>query len=50
MPENNEKKNPSEYYTNTYQKQVPCSFGYKLFCVDDPFSKPFKSYLGEVAA
>ena len=22
-----------------------CSYGYKLVCVDDKFSKPFKSYL-----
>ena len=28
-------------------KHVACSYGYKLVCVDDKFSKPFKSYLGE---
>ena len=26
-----------------------CSYGYKLLCVDDKFSKPFKLYLGRDA-
>ena len=26
-----------------------CSYGYELLWVDDKFSKPFKSYLGEYA-
>ena len=30
-----------------YQKHIACSFGYKLVCVDDTFSKPLKSYLGK---
>ena len=30
-----------------YQKQVSFSYGYKLVCVDNNFSKPFKSYLGK---
>ena len=30
-------------------KPVACSYGYKLVCVDDKFSKAFKSYLGEDA-
>ena len=34
---------------NNYQKNVAYSFGCKLVCVDNKFSKPFKSYLGEVA-
>ena len=29
------------------QKDVACSYEYKLVCVDDKFSKPFKSYLGQ---
>ena len=33
----------------TYQKHVACSYGYKLVCVDDKCSEPFKSYLGEDA-
>ena len=31
------------------KKHVACSYGYKLLCADDKFSKPFKSYLGEYA-
>ena len=34
---------------NKYQRHVACSYGYKLVCVDDKFSNPFKSYLGEDA-
>ena len=36
-------------YTNKYQKHVACSYGYKLVCVDDKFSKPFKTHLGKYA-
>ena len=32
---------------NKYQKHIACSYGYKLVCVDDKFSKPFKTYLNE---
>ena len=42
--ETNGKQNPDESFTN---KHVACSYGYKLVCVDDKFSKTFKSYLGE---
>ena len=45
--EDDRKKNLDESYTDKYQKHVAFSFGYKLACVDDQFSKPFKSYLGE---
>ena len=34
VPENNEKQNPNESYTNKYQKHVACSCGYKLVCVN----------------
>ena len=47
VPEDNGKQNPNEYYTNNYQKYAACSYGQKLVCVDDKFSKPFKSHLGE---
>ena len=47
VPEDNGKKNPEEFYTNKYQKHVGCSHDYKLVCVDDKFSKPFKLYLDE---
>ena len=30
-----------------YQKHIACSYGYKLVCIGDKFSKPFKIYLGE---
>ena len=49
VPEDNGKQNPNEPYTNKYQKHVACSYGYKLVCIDDKFSKTFKSYLGEDA-
>ena len=44
--EDNGKKNPDESYGNKYQKHIASSYAYKLICVDDKFSKPFKSYLG----
>ena len=47
MPEDNGKQNSEESYTNKYQKHIACSYGYKLVCVDNTFSKPFKTYLGE---
>ena len=50
VPEDSGKKNPNGCYINKYQKHVACSYGYKFVCVDDKFSKPFKSYLGEDAA
>ena len=31
------------------KKHIACNYGYKLECVDDKFSKPFKTYLGEDA-
>ena len=34
-------------HTNKYRKHVTCSYGYKLLCVDDKFSKSFKCSLGE---
>ena len=42
MPENNGNQNPEE--TNRYQKHIARNYGYKLVCVDDKFSKPFKTY------
>ena len=49
VPEDSGKQNPNESYTNKYPKHVAYSYGYKLVCVDDKFSKPFKLYLGENA-
>ena len=39
IPEDNGKQNPHEFYMNKYKKHVACSYGYKLVCVDDKFSK-----------
>ena len=47
VSENNEKQNPEESYTNKYQKHIACCYGYKFVCVDDKFSKPFKTNLGK---
>ena len=47
VPEDNGKLNPEECYTNKYQKLIAYSYGYKLVCVDNKFSKFFKTYLGE---
>ena len=37
-------------YTKKYQDHVPCSFAYKVVCVDDRFTKPIVVYGGENAA
>ena len=34
---------------NKYKNCIACSYGHKLVCVDDKFSKSFKSWLGEDA-
>ena len=34
----NSDKNTS--YTEKYQDHIPCSFFYKLICIDDKFCKP----------
>ena len=36
-------------YTKKYQKHIPCSFAYKVVCVDDKFSKPVVLYRGKHA-
>ena len=41
VTEGNGKQNLNESYTNKYQKHVPCTYVYKLGCVDDKFSKNF---------
>ena len=32
-----------------YQDHIPCSFAYKVVCVDDRFTKPIVVYRGENA-
>ena len=36
-------------YTKRYQDHIPCSFAYKVLCVDDKFTKPIVVYRGENA-
>ena len=36
-------------YTEKYQDHIPCSFAYKIVCIDDKFSKPTIIYRGENA-
>ena len=36
-------------YTKKYQDRIPCSFAYKLVCVDDKFSKDVVLYRGKKA-
>ena len=37
-------------YSKKYQHHVPCSFAYKLVCVDDEFTKSIVVFKGENAA
>ena len=37
-------------YTEKYQDHIPCSFAYKVVCIDDRFTKPTIIYRGENAA
>ena len=36
-------------YSKKYQDHIPCSFAYKLVCVDDKFIKPIVVFRGENA-
>ena len=38
------------FCSKKYQDHVPCSFTYKLVCVDDEFTKPTVVFRGENAA
>ena len=35
-------------YTEKYQDHIPCSFAYKLLCVDNKFSKDVILYRGKM--
>ena len=37
-------------YSKKYQDHIPCSFAYKLVCVDDKFTNPIIVFRGENAA
>ena len=41
MSENNGQQNPEESYRSKYPKHIAYSYGYKIVCVDDKFSKLF---------
>ena len=43
-------KKTSGSHTEKYQDHIPCSFAYKLVCVDNTFSKPVVLYRGGNAA
>ena len=45
VQENNGKQNPEDSYLNKFQEHVACSYGYKLPCVNDKFSKSIKPFL-----
>ena len=49
-PEDNGKQNSNDSYPNKYQKHAACSYGHKLVCANDKFSKILKSYLDDDAA
>ena len=38
------------YLHKKYNEHVPCSYAYKVVCIDDIFSKPIFVYKGENAA
>ena len=38
------------FYSKKYHDNIPCSFAYKLVCVDDKFSKSIVVFRGENAA
>ena len=38
------------FYSKKYQDHVPCSFAYKLVCVDNEFTKPIVAFTGGNAA
>ena len=35
---------------NKYEDHIPCSFAYKVACIDDRFTKPIVVYRGEYVA
>ena len=40
-------RNNNVSYTEKYQNHIPCSFAYKVVCIDDKFSKPVFLYKGK---
>ena len=46
---NDIKCNSNSSYTRKYQNHVPCSFAYKVVCIDNKYSKKIVLYRGEDA-
>ena len=44
--ENNNIINNDILYTRKYQDHIPCSFAYKVVCVDNKYSKKIVLYRG----
>ena len=42
-------RNNNTSCTEKYQDHIPCSFAYKVVCIDDRFSKPVVLYRGKNA-
>ena len=40
-------ENYEGFHSRRYQDHIPCSFAYKLVCVDDKFTKPILVFRGE---
>ena len=40
----------NDSYTEKYQDHIPCSFAYKVVCIDNKFSKKAVLYRGKIAA
>ena len=43
-------RNNNTSYTEKYQAHIPCSFVYKVVCVDEKFSKSFVLYRGKMGS
>ena len=43
-------ENFEDSYSKKYEDHIPCSFTYKLVCVDDEFTEPIVVFRGENAA
>ena len=46
---NSDDKNDNAYCTKKCKAHIPCSFAYKVVCIDDRFSKPVVLYRGKNA-
>ena len=49
LKENKSSDKNNTSYTKKYQDPIPCSFTYKVFCIDSKFSKKVVLYRGKNA-